>query len=292
MSKRKPGPTQKKQGGSKWTPVVVLVAAAVAAFVASKVLSGDVSPIAAAARRSVQLTSEDDFDANLPVKEVLARIPTIDGLNSTLLNQDPPIYLLPNFITDDECALLIEHARSQGLERSTTTGAMSKDGKFDRPTSQSRTSNNAWCFGACFNDPDVKAIDRRIAQVMSRPYTHMEHYQLLHYSIGQEYRVHHDFIFDQSQMKQGPREFTFFLYLNNVEEGGETHFPYLNLTVKPVKGAALVWPNTDYPKRRSDRELHATTHAALPVIKGEKFAANKWIHKGDFLEMWTRGVSG
>ena len=36
----------------------------------------------------------------------------------------------------------------------------------------------------------------------------------------------------------GPRVFTFFLYLSDVEEGGGTRFPYLNATVQ-VNGQFL-----------------------------------------------------
>ena len=172
----------------------------------------------------------------------------------------------------------------QGLERSTTTGAMDKNGKFARPTNQARTSSNAWCFNQCFTDPKVKAIDKRVAEVLSRPPDNMEHFQLLHYNVGQEYQMHHDFIYDQSKMAQGARQFTFFLYLNDVEEGGETRFPYLNLTVKPIKRAALLWPNTDYPANRGHsvpgkpaRELKSTFHAAMPVIKGEEGVEVPWI---------------
>lgn len=36
---------------------------------------------------------------------------------------------------------------------------------------------------------------------------------------------------------------TLFLYLNDVEEGGGTHFPLLDITVQPKKGSALLWPS-------------------------------------------------
>jgi hypothetical protein len=37
-------------------------------------------------------------------------------------------------------------------------------------------------------------------------------------------------------MPAGPRILTFFLYLSDVEEGGETSFPYLDIAIKPKKG--------------------------------------------------------
>jgi len=37
----------------------------------------------------------------------------------------------------------------------------------------------------------------------------------------------------------GPRLYTFFMYLSDVDEGGHTAFPLLNLTVQPKKGRAV-----------------------------------------------------
>lgn len=41
----------------------------------------------------------------------------------------------------------------------------------------------------------------------------------------------------------GPRILTFFIYLTDVELGGETYFPSLGIDVKPKKGRALLWTN-------------------------------------------------
>jgi prolyl 4-hydroxylase len=63
----------------------------------------------------------------------------------------------------------------------------------------------------------------------------------------------------------------------------ENSFPRLGpdgLIVQPEKGKALLWPSilNDEPERLDPR----THHAALPVVKGMKFAANAWIHMRDF----------
>jgi 2OG-Fe(II) oxygenase superfamily len=47
----------------------------------------------------------------------------------------------------------------------------------------------------------------------------------------------------QKNLACGPRILTFFLYLSDVEEGGETNFPVLGISVKPKKGKALLWPS-------------------------------------------------
>jgi len=245
---------------------------------------------------------EDDWpwteETQPNVREVFERaanLTEVNGrkINVSVLHKDPMIIQIDNFLTDDQCELMISLAIEQGLERSTTTGKM-EGGKFHRPVDDSRTSSNSWCFNTCFRNPIVNEVDKMIEWIAARPKKHMEHYQLLHYEVGQQYKEHHDFILDQAKMSQGPRQFTFFLYLNDVEAGGETHFPRLDLKVKPKKGRAIMWPNVYFDqKSENNQRLHPKTfHAALPVIKGEKYGANKWIHKGDFLTPWENGVSG
>jgi prolyl 4-hydroxylase len=62
---------------------------------------------------------------------------------------------------------------------------------------------------------------------------------------------------------------TLFLYLNDVEEGGETNFPKVDVTVQPKKGSALLWPSVldEDPEKKDFR----TDHEALPVLKGIKY---------------------
>ena len=77
-----------------------------------------------------------------------------------------------------------------------------------------------------------------------------------------------------------PRIMTLFLYLNDVEEGGGTSFPLLDVTVQPKKGSALLWPSVlDGAPESKD---YRTDHEALPVTKGLKFGANAWIHSRNY----------
>lgn len=87
-------------------------------------------------------------------------------------------------------------------------------------------------------------------------------------------QVHHDYIDHHIERPCGVRILTAFLYLNDVEEGGETHFPDLDLTVAPKQGRVLLWPSVrnENPRLKDYR----TDHTALPVKKGIKYGANAW----------------
>jgi hypothetical protein len=125
----------------------------------------------------------------------------------------------------------------------------------------------------------VHNVTMRMLEVTQLSYEHAEYFQVLHYEQGQFYKVHHD---QQSAhwTPQGPRLYTFFLYLSDVEEGGGTRFTDLGITVQPKLGRAVLWPSVkDANLRQSDRRTH---HEALPVVRGVKVAANLWQHVYDF----------
>lgn len=102
-------------------------------------------------------------------------------------------------------------------------------------------------------------------------------------------RVHHDYIPHQLDRQCGPRILTFFLYLSDVEGGGGTRFPQLDITVEPKRGRALIWPsvyNSD-PFKKDGRMMHE----ALEVTAGTKFAANGWIHMYDYETPQKKGCT-
>lgn len=57
-----------------------------------------------------------------------------------------------------------------------------------------------------------------------------------------------------------------FSQLTDVEVGGNTAFPMLNVSVRPVKGSAIIWGNL-YPDGKIARN---TLHGACPVVYGIK----------------------
>lgn len=71
----------------------------------------------------------------------------------------------------------------------------------------------------------------------------------------------------------GTRFLTMFVYLNDVEEGGHTTFPHLNISIKPQKGKLVMFPsNWMFP------------HIGEKPISGEKYLLSTYLHYSPFSE--------
>ncbi len=116
------------------------------------------------------------------------------------------------------------------------------------------------------------------------PGQHSEYFQVLRYNPGQYYVSHSDYIPGHLRLPISSRVYTFYMYLNDVEEGGETRFNDVGespgATVTPKKGRVALWPSVwdNDPTRKEYR----TGHEAMPVKKGVKYGANMWLHLYNF----------
>ncbi len=128
---------------------------------------------------------------------------------------------------------------------------------------------NAWCGDLCYADPLAKAVMERLENITQIPDKNTEYLQLLRYEVGQFYQTHHDYIEFDADRQNGVRILTVFLYLNDVEAGGATNFPELDLTVYPKRGRALLWPSVQNEDPHMQDFL--TEHQALPVENGIKY---------------------
>ena len=62
------------------------------------------------------------------------------------------------------------------------------------------------------------------------------------------------------------RSFVFSIYLNDVEEGGETEFLHFSKRVKPKTGRIVIWP-AGFPY----------VHRGNPPLAGEKYILTSWM---------------
>lgn len=79
------------------------------------------------------------------------------------------------------------------------------------------------------------------------------------YEVGQEYKPHAD------DGPGHPRVISALIYMNDVEDGGETYFPLFDVTVKPKKGRLVIFPSN-----------YAYIHEARPPKSGVKYSMAVW----------------
>ncbi|WP_374531807.1 prolyl hydroxylase family protein [Novosphingobium sp.] len=127
-------------------------------------------------------------------------------------------------------------------------------------------------------DPFVQMIERRIDDLLGIPHEWGETMQGQRYLPGQEFREHQDWFWTKAPYwkteakRGGQRSITAMIYLNNVEEGGETDFKNVGLAIPPQAGALIIWNNATPTGDLNNFTLHAGT----PVIKGVKYVITKW----------------
>lgn len=118
--------------------------------------------------------------------------------------------------------------------------------------------------------------------------------QVVRYRAGEMFGEHTDYferdrvtgMQAEGDVRSGQRVYTGFAYLNEGFEGGNTRFPLLNISVKPVAGALLMWKNVfSSPQGIGSPRTPGTVLAGDPrtihsgdmVSSGEKLACNIWV---------------
>jgi prolyl 4-hydroxylase len=132
-------------------------------------------------------------------------------------------------------------------------------------------------------NPAVHALNRRLAAASGTAVEQGEPLQVLRYRPGGEYKPH----FDAIPGFANQRTMTFLVWLNEDYEGGETFFPTPGLRLKGQAGDGILFRNTGADGRRDP----AAGHSGLPVVRGEKLIASRWIRERAF-EMPAGGKAG
>ncbi|XP_066519425.1 prolyl 4-hydroxylase subunit alpha-1a isoform X2 [Hoplias malabaricus] len=145
-------------------------------------------------------------------------------------------------------------------------------------TAQYRVSKSAWL--AAYEHPVVDRINQRIQDLTGLDVSTAEELQVANYGVGGQYEPHFDFGRKDEpdafkELGTGNRIATWLFYMSDVAAGGATVFPEVGASVKPMKGTAVFWYNL-FPSGEGD---YSTRHAACPVLLGNKWVSNKWIHE-------------
>ncbi|KAI0513008.1 hypothetical protein F5B22DRAFT_613014 [Xylaria bambusicola] len=210
-----------------------------------------------------------------------------------LISLDPLVIYIRNFITKGE----IDDIVNAGENRFNPSVVNQNGRMIQNPY---RTS---WSAGLPADAPAVKCVLERsrrfLGTVLDPDEDEMGVPQLVRYTEGQEYNLHHDWMriphaaFDGSA-RTFNRVASFFVILQDECVGGETWFPFVKpvssqlngndegrlwrehedggLAFKPVAGNGIFWVNL-FPNGTGDTR---TVHAGLPVTGGLKTAMNIW----------------
>ena len=212
-----------------------------------------------------QLRGDAAISRRGEIDAVFRRAAGLTQLKPRVLSRRPWVIVFDDFVGPAQASALIARTEPE-LDR----------GIHGHGYSDERTSRSAFCRADCSADADVAKLDARIADVTGTPLPHTEYLQVVRYTEDQRYAEHHDQSHHAAALS-GVRLFTVLLYLRAPDEGGETVFTALNLSVTPRAGRALFWTNVrDADPRATEPRV---MHEALPVRRGVKWAANAWVHR-------------
>ncbi|CAB9516135.1 Probable prolyl 4-hydroxylase [Seminavis robusta] len=212
----------------------------------------------------------------MTVQDVPCSTPVYNGVNPKypglrVLNANPPVFAVDNFLTPLECQFLVAVAAD-------SFGPAPVVGKGAGEVSPSRTSST--CY---LSREDLPDLMRKVSVLTGKPIEHCELPQVGRYLPSQQYLQHFD-AFDTSNedgrrfaANGGQRTITVLIYLNDVLRGGATRFPALNLDVQPRQGMALIF----FPATIDGYLDKMALHAAMPAVD-TKYVSQVWIRQHQY----------
>jgi len=196
------------------------------------------------------------------------------------LSKIPEIYYIDNFLKDKEIDYIVNESKDK-LKKAQVSFLEKEKDKDKYKNYTGRTNSSHWLDKN--SDPISLKLCKRIAKEIDCDWEKFENYQVIYYGQNEEYKYHFDAYDKLSKEKyqkfcgeRGNRLKTVLVYLNDVEEGGETGFKNIkDGIVNPNKGRMVVFENVNKNNVIYKRSLHS----GLPIIKGEKWAFNLWLRE-------------
>jgi prolyl 4-hydroxylase len=163
------------------------------------------------------------------------------------------IYILDDFLNEEECNNVINQAKKDMI-----------DSPLTRFIPNFRTSKTS------YNVPEF--IENKLNNFLGLHDHETEACQVHYYKVGEQFKEHYDW-FDDPEPEGGQRTWSIMIYLNDVESGGETHFPKLKLNLVPKRGTLVLWNNLN----EDNTVNYELLHSGKPVISGDKWILTKWL---------------
>lgn len=225
-------------------------------------------------------------------------LPTPQDLQVRVVSESPRIYVLENFLSEEECEFLKQLVNGR-LEPAKVVEKA--ENKYDLQVT-TRNNKQIWLTRKEERStPLLRHIIKRMHRAARVPDDDAEALQIGKYGIDEKYELH----LDSDPGHDVPRPATLIAYLNDVEAGGETLFP---MNPRNRLACATKWHDFDggkrfgiknccdldqpgivkIPPRRGravlfwnhhvigDRD-RSSEHAACPVKAGEKWIVQRWF---------------
>uniref|UniRef100_A0AAQ5ZCE5 procollagen-proline 4-dioxygenase n=1 Tax=Amphiprion ocellaris TaxID=80972 RepID=A0AAQ5ZCE5_AMPOC len=194
------------------------------------------------------------YDSNRNPKYVLGPVKQQDEWDR------PYIVRYLDIISDAEMERIKQLAKPR-LRRATVHDPQT--GKLT--TAQYRVSKSAWLTG--YDDPMIDTINQRIEDLTGLEMDTAEELQIANYGVGGQYEPHFDFgrVRSSHLASEGNR-----LFMQGVHTSNICLFFFC-----AFQGTAVFWYNL-FASGEGD---YSTRHAACPVLVGNKWVSNKWIHE-------------
>ncbi|WP_294301255.1 2OG-Fe(II) oxygenase [uncultured Chryseobacterium sp.] len=165
-------------------------------------------------------------------------------MKKTILH--PEIFLIENFLTNEECDHYIELTKDQVFEEA-------KINMQGRQVMSKGIRNNDRLM--VFDNKLAENLFQKVVGFLPQIHENYkvtgfnEMFRIYKYSPGQRFKMHRDGSYIRNEHEKS--FYTFLIYLNDDFEGGETEFEGL-FTVAPKKGSALVF---HHPLRHEGKTL-------------------------------------
>ena len=178
-----------------------------------------------------------------------------------------------NYITKEECSKAIKFYENQSNFNQTVNRLQSEQSsileKRDQQYFANGTNIDAWWtelkslmvnFDLAFNHY-ISNTGAKEAYGVPFHFTTLKIQKTLPTEGYHVWHIEHGQGFDNE-----PRAFAFTVYLNNIEEGGETEFLHFSKRVQPKTGRIVIWPAA-FPY----------LHRGNPPLLGDKYILTSWM---------------
>ncbi len=196
-----------------------------------------------------------------------------------IISEKPLLRLETNFLTQDECEKIIGYARDSMVPGQVLNHKGEALLNLDYRTASTTTLDPK-------TYPLVGEVLERVSKYTGYPVDSFEACTVTSYKPGEQFKNHQDyFCYDESPealentkkrcFYGGNRISTVLLYLNDVRDGGQTIFPWLDYRYQPRTGSLLQF---DY--NYDDWRLNIRSqHASVPLGSGEKWIISIWVRE-------------